>query len=303
MGSTAAPAGAKPRPARRRLATDLAGRLRYGRPAFIVPGAQKCGTTAVAVYLARHPRIQVATTKEPDFFSRDARYHGLGTEGYRRLFPRGRRRSLKGQLFFEASVSYLTSPVAPERMAAFDPSLRFVVMVRNPAARAYSAWNWYRTLVTVPRQRDRFEAWLEDHNAQDRAAGIELLSTSGFPSFGEAIERELDSIDRHGPSPTLPALITGGLYALHLERFLAVFPREHFLVVEDRELADDAAATLNRILTFLGVPAREWDESFAKVFVGDYEQSPDGAVLERLRAFYEPHNRRLFELVGRSFDW
>src|SRR5436190_4455421 len=115
MGSTAAPAGAKPRPARRRLATDLAGRLRYGRPAFIVPGAQKCGTTAVAVYLARHPRIKVATTKEPDFFSRDARYYGLGAEGYRRLFPRGRRRSLKGQLFFEASVSYLTSPVAPER--------------------------------------------------------------------------------------------------------------------------------------------------------------------------------------------
>src|SRR5205823_9181011 len=112
------------------------------------PGAQKCGTTALAVYLARLPRLRQAATKEPDFFARDARYEGLGIGHYRRHFPR---RRLPGrELFFEASVSYLPHPVAPERMAAYDPDLRFVVMVREPAARAHSAWNMYRMLTSVP---------------------------------------------------------------------------------------------------------------------------------------------------------
>src|SRR3954468_8934995 len=132
-------------------------RLRYGTPAFMIPGAQKCGTTALAVYLDRHPRLRLAATKEPDFFSKDARYEGLGPDGYRRQFPRRRPR---GEVFFEASVGYLPHPPAAERLAAFDPDLRFVVMVREPALRAHSAWNHYRVLVTVPRERERLEAWL-----------------------------------------------------------------------------------------------------------------------------------------------
>src|ERR671939_882890 len=142
--------------------------LRHGKPSFMIPGAQKCGTTALAVYLNRHPRLKLATTKEPDFFLRQVRYEGLGPAYYRRLFPK--RHPLSRELFFEASVADLQNPAVPERLARFDPGLRFVVMVREPAGRAYSAWNMYRTLTTVPSERARFEAWLEDHNPADRSA-------------------------------------------------------------------------------------------------------------------------------------
>ena len=36
---------------------------------------------------------------------------------------------------------------------------------------------------------------------------------------------------------------------------------------------------------------------------GLYDAPPDTATLERLRDFYAPHNRRFFELSGRTFDW
>src|SRR3954468_6104515 len=262
---------------------------RYGSPAFVIPGAQKCGTTALAVFLARHPRLQLAAEKEPDFFSRDSRYRD---GGYQRLFPRP---LLRSPVFFEASVSYFAHPAAPARLAAFDPGLRFVVMVREPAARAYSAWNMYRRFFSVPSERSRFEAWLEDRDLADRAAGAELLARAAFPSFTEAIEQELAA----GPGTTIPALVTGGLYATHLERFLEAFPRERFLVLQDRELAGAPAHTLDRILDFLELGPYDWGDSFPRVFAGDYDEPPDDAALERLRAFYAPHNRRLFELVGR----
>lgn len=266
----------------------------------MIPGAQKSGTTALASYLPRHPRLRLAATKEPDFFLRDARYHGLGSESYRRLFPR---RPLRREVFFEASVGYFFHSAAAARMAAFDPGLRFVVMVREPAERAYSAWNMYRTLVTFPGERARFEAWLEDHNAPDRAAGLALLAGDDFPSFHEMAERELRHIAEHGPDWTIPAIVAGGLYAAQLERFLEHFPRDRFLVLEDRELIERPAETLDRVLAFLGLRPHDWGNDFPRVLAGRYESPADPATLAALRHFYEPHTDRFFELVGRTFDW
>jgi hypothetical protein len=273
--------------------------VRYGSPSFIIPGAQKCGTTALAKYLARHPRLTLARQKEPDHFSRDARYE-CGAAAYRRQFPK--RHPLSRELFYEASVSYSFESAAPERLAAFDPSLRFVFMVREPAARAYSAWNHYRTLATIPSERKRLEAWLSDHNPHERDAGLALLSRP-YPSFADAVAAELDAAAGDGPVWTLPALVAGGLYGTQLARLLRHFSREQVLVLEDRELSGQPGATLNRVLAFLGLPAFDWGHEFPPAFVGRYEAAADESTLARLRAFYAAHQRRFFELAGRDFDW
>ena len=38
---------------------------------------------------------------------------------------------------------------------------------------------------------------------------------------------------------------------------------------------------------------------------GEYGSTDEEVThcMERLRAFYRPHNERLFRLIGRSFDW
>jgi hypothetical protein len=300
--STTAGRGMTPRPWRRSVVkTQLKLKLRYGAPAFMIPGAQKCGTTALATFLRRHPRLRLAANKEPDFFLKDLRYELLGLENYRRQFPK--KRLLGNELFFDASAGYLSHPAVPERLAAFDPGLRFVVMIREPAARAHSAWNWYRTLLSVPRERIRFATWLQDHNPDDRIAGLAMLARPRPMSFAEAVEGELEAIARSGPTWTLPALVAGGLYATQLERFLAFFTRDQFLILEDRELADMPVETLDRVLAFLDLAPHDWGDVFPKVFAGDYREPADWTVLERLREFYAPHNRRFFELVDRTFDW
>jgi hypothetical protein len=276
-------------------------KIRYGKPSFMIPGAQKCGTTALAVFLQRHPRLRLSEPKETEFFLRDARYAGLGLDHYRTHFRRTR---LPGrERFFEASAGYVFYPAVPRRLAEFDPDLRFVLMVREPAARAHSAWNMYRELCTVPSERERMAAWLEDHNPEDRESGLAMLAEPRFPSFAESVDRELETIERGELRWTIPALVPGGLYAAQLERFLEAFPRDRFLILEDRELLERPPETLNRVLAFLGLPRHDWGGEFPRVHAGRYADQPDDAALVRLRAFYAPHNERLYELAGRRFDW
>lgn len=288
-----------PRPPRHTRSLSLSS-LRFGTPDFVIPGAQKCGTTALAVFLHTHPRLRLAATKEPDFFLKDARFFDLGVDWYRRQFPRSRPGR---QRFFEASVGYFVSPEVPKRLSRFNPELKFVLMVREPAARAYSAWNMYRTLATVREERVRFTEWLKDHNADDRARGEAMLAADVFPSFSEAIDDELAAIARNGPSWTLPGLVAGGLYAAQFERFLAFFPRDRFLVLEDVELARQPVETLNRVLAFLGLPPHDWGDVSATIHAGTYEAHADQGVFVRLRSFYSEPNRRFFQLAGTDFSW
>ena len=45
---------------------------------------------------------------------------------------------------FEATPEYLNHPAVPERIQVHYPDVRIVIVLRQPVARAYSAWNMYR---------------------------------------------------------------------------------------------------------------------------------------------------------------
>jgi hypothetical protein len=138
-------------------------------PNFFLAGAPKAGTTSLYSYLAQHPEVYMSPIKEPNFFADeirhqnfdpkarhgivrghrdlhqflagpmdDKRFGGIVTEweDYCRLFANARNEVAIG----EASVCYLWSPTAPERIAARVPNARILVMLRHPAERAYSQY-------------------------------------------------------------------------------------------------------------------------------------------------------------------
>ena len=90
-----------------------------------------------------------------------------------------------------------------------------------------------------------------------------------------------------------------GRYAEQLERWFAALSREQVLVVETPELAGGVA--LGKTLDFLGLP-RTGIAAAADRNVGAYD--PPATVIEQaLRDYFAPHNERLFDLLGRRFDW
>jgi hypothetical protein len=95
--------------------------------------------------------------------------------------------------------------------------------------------------------------------------------------------------------------LTRGHYAEQLERWFSVFSREQFLVLSSDDLRRDPAAAVAACCSFLSVPVRP-ARSYPLRLKRDYEPMKQD-TREQLAAYFEPHNRRLYELLGRDFGW
>ena len=100
------------------------------KPNFFILGAPKCGTTSLAAWLGEHPNIFVSSEKEPNFFNTEDKRGITNTlEQYEDLF---REAGTEHVAVGEATVWYLSSPEAIDRILKYNSDARFIVMVRNP---------------------------------------------------------------------------------------------------------------------------------------------------------------------------
>ncbi len=256
-------------------------------PDFVVIGAMRGGTTQFYSVLTKHPLIKRAASKELHYFDDPERF-SRGIEWYKRCFPAPGRRNGHKTITGEATPRYLLNPLAPERMAQQVPDARLIVLLRNPIDRAYSQYTrWARRGVKVP-------------------------------SFEEAVEEELASMADKQASPPAQGDRSGtgrgrrrfyqlerGIYVDQLVRWREFFPGEQMLVLKSEDFYSCTADTLKQVQHFLGLPYREIDLSPRKASRkkrASYEPM-DLEMRERLEAFFEPHNRRLYNLLGRDFGW
>jgi hypothetical protein len=108
------------------------------RPNFFIIGAPKSGTTSLYYYLKSHPDVFMPVVKEPHYFSSDLDYHihFYQTEAqYLRLFAGARNHH---KAIGEASVSYISSDLAPAAMEAFNPDAKIIVLLRDLVEALYS---------------------------------------------------------------------------------------------------------------------------------------------------------------------
>lgn len=197
-------------------------------PGAYVIGAPKCGTTALAAYLAEHPAIAFARPKEPHFFANDLAGLKIHTdaEGYAASFPveAGTRLAMDG------SVWYLYSQTAVAAIEAVRPDAKYIVMLRNPLAMAPSL---HRQLLNAFDEdiADFATAW---RASAERARGARIPGRCRAPA-------------------TLVYAQTCALGA-QLARFFAQVPPERRLVMFQEELQADSGAVYRRALAFLGIP-------------------------------------------------
>ena len=108
---------------------------------FMILGAQKAGTTTLFQILDSHPHLSGCTEKEPHFFSKTKDWKGE-LSSYEALYQKG-----EGLRYFEASTSYTNYPLENlniwEDLYAYNPSMKFIYIVRNPIDRIRSAYTHY----------------------------------------------------------------------------------------------------------------------------------------------------------------
>lgn len=252
------------------------------RPDFVIPGAQKAGTTSLFEYLTSLEGIGHGARKEIHFPDR-LMYREVPTwvdeHYYRSFFP------LTSDLAGEASPYYLFHPRAARRLADVAPRARLVVLLRDPVERAYS------------------------HYHHEYRKGRERLP------FREAVEAEEERLEgevgRLRRDPTYDSFehthfsyLARGRYARQLKRLFRHFPRRQVLVVDSHRLFRRTRRVLRKVLAFLGLPPRRaWEADVDRVHQrGDYPPM-DGETERRLREHFAPHDEKLRELLGRRLSW
>lgn len=192
-------------------------------PDFIIAGAMKCGTTTLREILHLHPGIFIPNheihffdvdshLQHPHFFfHEDSQWYYPRFEAeaesyldwYANLFADAR----EDQLIGEDSATYLASHRVPERIARFMPEVKLIILLRDPASRAYShywflvragraAYSFEDTLQMVPEtliQRSQYKRQIEHYLRYIPAEQIRFVI---FEQFVRQMPEELAGILR-----------------------------------------------------------------------------------------------------------
>lgn len=198
-------------------------------PNFIIIGAARCGTTSVYQYLRQHPQICMSTIKETNYFAYLAS-HLPGSRivpatpwkvtsqtGYRGLFRATKRHIAIG----EVSPFYLYAPGVPQLIKKMLPKSRLIVILRDPAERAYSAY------------------------IKNLAEGFETRS------FTQAIDEEIQGRDPRITTTTY--YLRTGQYHHLLSAYLEHFDRHQMQILFYQDLTESPVAFMQSIFTYLGV--------------------------------------------------
>lgn len=244
------------------------------KPDFFIVGAAKAGTTALYAFLSQHPQVYMSPIKEPNYFSTDIDTEHLRPQVKKRLkaenldqyFKDGMPRILHRaylrneqqylELFKaaspdvkagEASASYLYSEVAAAEIKKFNPAAKIIILLREPAGRAYS------------------------HYLMDLKLGF----TEG--DFANALAIDAAARPKGWGASSLYKEL--GMYSTQVERYLRIFPRERVMILLHDDLRKNEKETLRSIFRFLGI-----DEEFSANKSGFRNESavPSGTIARLL---------------------
>jgi hypothetical protein len=204
------------------------GQIKRRLPDFFICGAARAGTTSMWQYLRQHPDVFMPPAfewKEPSYFC--ASYGVKDWDFYLSLFQEAGDKKRVG----EASGPYLTSPESPGLIQQAIPNPQFIIMLRNPADRAYSKWKWMHQY------------------------GYEKISS--FPEALAAEDRcrfENDKFKKnHGQYYHNFLYFRSGLYHAQVKRFFDTFGRAPVHVLIFEEFIRDPRGAVQTAYAFLDV--------------------------------------------------
>jgi hypothetical protein len=244
------------------------------KPNFLGVGAARCGTTTLHDYLLRHPDVFVPIVKELHYFTYRHEVRGfreqISEADYCRYFKGAKNATALGEI----SPSYFWFPDTAKLIKAFEPSMKIVVLLRNPVERAISDFQY---------------SWKYNLNAVDLdgfvSSGIEQLRDNGIAS--------------QSFHPT--TCLWKGLYARHLCDYLEHFGRKRVRVFLFEDLIERPHLVQRDLCRFLGVRCPE-----NLPFV--VRSARPGAVpvslqaRDRLLDFYEEDIAICSQIIGRDLS-
>ena len=192
---------------------------------LMIVGAQKSGTSSLLRYLAQHPDIHTHAQPEMTFFLQAREY----THGYEWAFAKyfageQNRDEIENKQLIAKNVMVMHSPEVMQRIYEHNPDIHLVVLLREPVARAYSAYWWARR------------------------RGWEHIKT-----YEEALAAEEDRLNEDWFKWRQCAYQYNGIYYPHVKNLITQFGsnRVHCILTDD--LKENAQAVCQQLFKHIGV--------------------------------------------------
>ncbi|OCR00433.1 molybdenum ABC transporter substrate-binding protein [Oscillatoriales cyanobacterium USR001] len=246
---------------------------RVRKPDFIIIGSPRCGTTSLYRYLTFHPQILSAAEKEICFFSKH--FHLGMAWYYAHFFPKIDAHNL---LTGEATPTYFNYPLADRRLHQLLPEIKLILILRNPVVRAFSHYQMWVRRGTEKRSFE--EAMQAEMGIMAKATETDLASGIYW--------KQCEYLDK-------------SLYVYSIRRWMKLFPKKQFLILQSEDFYANPAVILQEVFAFLGLPDYQISY-YEKYNAGAYQPAID-ATIQQLTEFFQPHNYKLEEELGRKFNW
>lgn len=250
---------------------------------FMIIGAQKSGTSALSYFLRQHSDVHMAAGKEVHLFDAPDYSNSWSVDDINQryaIFFEGADQSL---LWGEATPIYLYWSEIIPALKRYNPALKLVVILRDPAERAISHYEMEKS-----RTNETLPLWLA------------LLREP---------KRLLAEGKNLGHSHRCHSYMNRGLYADQLANVRQYFSDEQILVLESEELKHAHAETMEKVCEFLAIDPTHGIES-ERVFSGNYQKkhlSPYYALIKVcLNWRFRAANMKLKTLLidmGMKPDW
>ncbi|HET9419304.1 MAG TPA: sulfotransferase domain-containing protein [Chthoniobacterales bacterium] len=247
---------------------------------FIIAGAQKAGTSALADFLETHPRIQMPHKDELHRTVQPARHFFDDEERFAKRevdyspLQRGCVRKRPSNLLGSCTPIYIYWKTALERIRNYSERVKLIILLRDPSSRAFSHWNM---------QRDR---------------NLESLD------FLDAVRAEKQRAEEVRPFQLRKySYVDRGFYGDQMERVFRVFRREQVQVIKFEDFRRNPRRTLDETCRFLGI------ELLCKIDNRENNSTPYARKMTRserqtLVDLYRADIERLEELLGWDCsDW
>ena len=256
-------------------------------PACIIIGIRKCGTRELLQFLHLHPHIEIYHQKsyEMPFFVDDENF-AKGENWFRNEMPC----SYSNQITLMKNSVYFSFPSSAERIHKFNSSIKMLLMVREPVARAISQYMF----------------------------GLQRKQINAGAAMEQVIFENNELNEAH-------KIVKDSTYDTAMLEYLKYFRLDQFLVIDTDELRYNPAAVLHRVEDFLGLAHYITPDMFVwnkekgyyciKTHLSDTGMAcyPPGRgkqivdINPQTRAiltdFFRPRSQRFFDIIGRSFNW
>jgi len=241
-------------------------------PHVVIGGAPRSGTTFLCEVLVKHPGVYIRRPFIPEpkvcLTPHPAGNHGL-RERYSVVFKDAPASAIR----IEKTANYFENDAARERLLRLLPDTKFIFILRDPVARAYSNWLW------------------------STANGLETLC------FTEALAQE-----GRRPSPFPPErdyvrpfdYLKRSNYGILAEAWIQCLGRDRIAFFIFEKALADPASFVEQLQRFVGVEPKSWDTLKTEKINANplLEPELDPALEMLLRRQFEPEMRRFAKATG-----